>query len=128
MPAQLLQERQDPLGIDIRLGIKAKEQPDPVPGGRNGQGGDDGDFSIGIGPMSEQGSLATRSPRPSHQRHHQEAAFVNKDEGRAYPGSVFFTRGQLTLTQVWMAASSRSMARRCGFWGLQPKECKIRPI
>ena len=78
--------------------------------------------------MPEQGRLAAGCPGPPHKRHHQEAAFVEKDESGAYPGGVFFTRGQSALTQRWMAASSRSMARRCGFWGLQPRECKTRPL
>lgn len=128
MPAQLLQERKNLSGVDVRLRMKAKKQPDAGSIGRDGQSGDDGNLPIRVGPMSEQGSLAARRPRPSHQRHHQEAAFVDKDERRAYARGVFFTRGQSILTQVWMAASSRSTARRCGFWGLQPRECKIRPI
>ena len=36
---------------------------------------------------------------------------------------IMFTRGQSDLTQVAMAVSSRSMARRVGFCGLQPKAC-----
>jgi hypothetical protein len=36
--------------------------------------------------------------------------------------------GQSVLIQRWMAISSRSIARRWGFCGLQPNERKRRPI
>jgi hypothetical protein len=38
----------------------------------------------------------------------------------AQPCGVFFTRGQSVRFQHSMAASSRSTARRSGFWWLQP--------
>jgi len=128
MPAEVLQEGKDLAGVDIGLGMKAEKQLSTVSAGRDGQSGDDGNFPVGVGPMLEQGRLAARRPTSSHQRHHQEAAFVKKNESGAYPSGVFFTLGQSALTQFWMAASSRSTARRCGFWGLQPRECKTRPI
>jgi hypothetical protein len=37
-------------------------------------------------------------------------------------------RGQSTFTHRWIAASSRSRARRSGFWGLQPSLRSTRPI
>ena len=126
MPAEVLQEGKDLAGGDIGLGMKPEKQLNAFSAGRDGQGGDDGNFPVGVCPMPEQGRLAARRPTSSHQRHHQEAAFVKKDESGVYPRGVFFTSGQ--LTQFWMAASSRSMARRCGFWGVQPRECRTRPI
>ena len=128
MPAEMLKERTDRSGVDISLGMKAEEQPDSVSAGRDDQGGDGGNFPIGVGPVPDEGCLTAGCPSPPHQRHHQEAAFVEKDESGAYPSGVFFTRGQSAWTQRWMATSSRSTARRCGFCGLQPRECKIRPI
>lgn len=128
MPAELLEEREDRAGVDIGLGMKAEEQLDTVSVGRDNQGRDGGNFTIGVGPVPDEGCLTGGGPGPPHQRHHQEAAFVEKDESGAYPCGVFFTRGQSAWTQRWIKASSRSTARRCGFWGLQPRECKIRPI
>jgi len=128
MPAEVLQERQDRAGVDIGLGMKAEEQLDAVTLGRDDQGGDNGNFPIGVGPVADEGCLAAGSPGSPHQRHHQESTLVEKDKSGAYAGGVFFTRGQSVLTQDRMASSSRSTARRCGFWGLQPRECKTRPI
>ena len=128
MPAEILKEREDRSGVDVGVGMKPEEQLHSVSAGRDDQCGDGGNFPIEVGPMPEQGRLAAGRPGPPHKRHHQEAAFVEKDESGAYPCSVFFTRGHSALTQSWMAVSSRSMARRWGFWGLQPRECKMRPI
>ena len=128
MPAQILQERKDLAGVDVFLRMKPEKQLDAVPGGRDGQGRDDRNLPITVCSMSEQWRLTARRPCPPHQRHHQKAALVDENERSPYASGVFFTRGQSILTQVWMAASSRSTARRCGFWGLQPRACKIRPI
>jgi hypothetical protein len=43
------------------------------------------------------------------------------------PCGVFFTRGQTDRFHVVTAASSRSTARRSGFWWLQPIWCKSLP-
>ena len=128
MPAKVLQEGKHPAGIDIGLGMKPEKQIDVVAAGGDNQGGDRGNFPIGVGPMVEERSLAPRRPGPPHQRHHQKPALIEKNESGSYPRGVFFTFGQTLLIQVRIASSSRSMARRCGFWGLQPRECRTRPI
>jgi hypothetical protein len=43
------------------------------------------------------------------------------------PCGVFFTRGQTDRFHSAMVASSRSMARRSGFWWLQPIWCRSLP-
>ena len=128
MPAEMLQEGKHPAGVDIGLGMKTKKQGDAVATGRNNQGGDRGNFPIGVGPMAEERSLALGRPCPPHQRHHQKPALIEKNESGAYARGVFFTFGQTLLIQDRIASSSRSTARRCGFWGLQPRECRTRPI
>jgi hypothetical protein len=37
-------------------------------------------------------------------------------------------RGQSSLTHLRISVSSRSWARRWGFWGLHPREWRTRPI
>ncbi len=127
MPAEMLEEGKNPRRRDIGLGMKTKEQSDAVSFGQDDQGRNRGNFPIGVGPVVKERCLARWSPCPPHQRHHQKPAFIEKNEGGAYPSGVFFTFGQTVLIQDRMASSSRSTARRCGFWGLHPRECKIRP-
>lgn len=128
MPAEVLQEREDRRSIDISLGMKAEEQLDAVTVGRDDERGDNGNFPIGVGPVPQQRCLSPGSPGSPDQWHHEEAALVEKNKSGAYTRGVFFTLGQSILTQDRMASSSRSTARRCGFWGLQPRACKTRPI
>jgi hypothetical protein len=48
----------------------------------------------------------------------------DKDEGSVQSPGFFLMRGQSFFSQVWTASSSRSTARRWGFWGLQPSRCR----
>ena len=88
---------------------------------------DDGDSLAPIARAQER-SLAAWGPGLDHVRNQQESGFVDEDEGGAQPRSVFFTRGQSFCFQRWMACSSRSTARRSGFWWLQFRLCINRPI
>jgi hypothetical protein len=88
---------------------------------------DDGDSLAPIA-MAQERSLAPWGPRLDHVRNQQESGFVDEDEVGAQPRSVFFTRGQSFCFQRWMACSSRSTARRSGFWWLQFRLCINRPI
>ena len=93
----------------------------------NGDSRDDGDSLASIG-MTQDRSLATRSPGLDHGGDQQESGFVDEDEVGAQPRSVFFIRGQSFCFQRSMACSSRSTARRSGFWWLQFRLCINRPI
>ena len=95
--------------------------------GTDGDSRDDGD-SVSPIPMAQNRSLAPRGPGLDHVGDQQEPGFVDEDEVGAQPRSVFFTRGHSFCFQRWMAGSSRSTARRCGFWGLQCRLCINRPI
>lgn len=69
--------------------------------------------------------LATRSPGPGAVRPLAQTAFVDKDEGFALLLGFFFSPGQVTRFQYWIAASSRSSARPVGRWQLQPNSRRI---
>src|SRR4030042_7187993 len=85
----------------------------------NGDAGDGGDPVMAITMMQNRG-LAYRAPRFKNRRDQEEARFVDKDEVGCQPCGVFFTRGQTDFFHFSMAASSLSIARRSGFWWLQP--------
>lgn len=73
------------------------------------------------------GRLTSRRPSPQHGGNQEETRFVRKDEVGTQPCGVFFTRGQVLRFQRSMARSSRSTARRSGFWWLQLRLCMSRP-
>ena len=69
----------------------------------------------------EKRRLASRRPSLAGRGQQREAALVEKDQRGLQDLGFFFKRGQVRFTQRWMAASSRSRARRAGFCQLQPK-------
>ena len=68
-----------------------------------------------------------RRPSAAIQRLQAEAGFVEKDERRTPSPGLFLIRGQACERHRSIAASFRSAARRCGFCGLKPRPCKMRP-
>lgn len=95
--------------------------------GTDGDGRNHGDSLAPI-PMTQDRSLAPWGPGLDHVGDQQEPGFVGKDEVGAQPRGVFFTRGQSFCFQRAMACSSRSSARRSGFWWLQFRLCINRPM
>jgi hypothetical protein len=71
-------------------------------------------------PVAQQRCVAARRPGAEHGGREHEARFVYEDEVGPQPKGVFFTRGQVFRFQRAIAGSSRSRARRSGFWQLQP--------
>lgn len=95
---------------------------------RDGDRRDHRDALMGTPPLIDDGRTADRRPGAPDERGHEKAALVDKDDARSQPPGVFFTRGHSPRTHSRMASSSRSRARRSGFWGLKPRECSRRPI
>jgi len=92
----------------------------------DGDAGDGRDAVVPI-PMMQDGCLSHGAPGLTDRRDQEEARFVDKDEMGCQPGGVFFTRGQTDRFHSAMAVSSRSTARRSGFWWLQPIRCRSLP-
>ena len=132
MPYQFLQiapkEGYDSVRINIDIGMQTKIKAETVFAWSNAKSGDNGNFLMRTGFLIQDRSLSTRAPSSPYQRGHQHAAFVDKNDMRLQLGSFFLIRGQSTLTHSLILVSSRSLARRSGFWGLQPRSWRIRPI
>ncbi len=127
LPAQLAQEVDD-LGCgDIGLGMEPEVQVELIAAGGHAQGSDDGEPLVSAGALRQERSNTAGRPASSDKRGHQQAGFVEEYEAGSQAGGFFFTRGHSCLTQRWISASSRSTARRCGFWGLQPRSRRRRP-
>lgn len=123
---QLLEELHDPHGVDVGIGQQPEVQADPIAAGRDAQRGDGGDLAVATGALPEHRGVPAQTPGAPYQRGHQQARFVEKDQRRAQARSVFFTRGQSCSIQARMRSSSRSMARRVGCCGENPRPCRIR--
>ena len=127
LPAELTHEVDD-LGCgDIGLGMEPEVQVDPIAAGGHAQGGDEGELLVSARALRQERSTAAGRPASSDKGGHPKAGFVQEDETGSQPGGFFFTRGHSCLTQRWISASSRSTARRCGFWGVQPRSRRRRP-
>lgn len=122
------QEADDPRGRDVGLGIHGKVKSYPLPVRREGQRGDHRDLPMAAPLVIEDGGLTTRRPGPADQGGQQEAALVDKDDVGLQLAGFFLMSGQSTRTQRRTAFSSCSRARRSGFWGLHPMECRSLPI
>ena len=122
------QKPQDPSSRDIGLRIHGKVKSYPLPSRRGGQCSNHRDFPMATPLMVEDGGLTTWCPGPADQGGQQEAALVDKDDVGLQSAGFFLISGHSTRTQRRMAFSSRSRARRSGFCGLHPIECRSLPI
>jgi len=120
--AEHTKETDHGLRVDVGVGVKTEIELYCVARGRNTERGDHRHFLVGSRALPENRRFTTRAPRPPHQRRHQYAALIDENEPCLQARGFFLMRGQCVLTQPSMKSSSRSTARRAGFWGLQPKE------
>lgn len=123
----VLQKFDHTLSIDVGIRMQTEVQRQSITRGNDAQRGDGGDFLVGAGTLAQDGRAASRVPGAAHQRRHQQTGFVEEDQRRSQACGVFFTLGQSCWTQLRMRSSSRSIARRVGFCGENPRPCKRRP-
>ena len=128
LAVQLGEKRHGAPRIDIGVAVQAEVQAHPVPLRRDAQRADHAHFAMRAGALANDGRCAARRPATPDQRRHQKRGFVDEDQPGFQARGVFFTRGQSDLTQVAIAVSSRSRARRAGFCGLQPRVRIKRPM
>lgn len=125
LPQELAQEGGDLFALDVvfvKLAVqRAMESPGTDGDTRNG-----GDSVVAI-PMMHDGGLSDRAPRFAHGRDQEEPGFVDKQDVGRQPCGVFFTAGHTERFHSAIAASSRSIARRSGFWWLHPTWCRSLP-
>jgi len=128
LPGKLPQEREHPRCLDVGRGVQTEIATDGVALGGDTQRGDRRYLLVGPTALIQHRRSPFRRPAPPDVGRHQEAGFVDEHQGGLQPRGVFFTRGHSSLTQRRISLSSRSTARRWGFWGLHPKACRRRPI
>ena len=113
-------------GMEVHVELAAEVEPAVPTAGAQAEGGKDRDSVMALGVPQER-RLAPWGPGAPHQRGQLEPGLIEEDEVGAQPPGVFFTRGHSFLFHRSILASSRSRARRSGFWALQPIWCRSRP-
>lgn len=118
MAAQMSQQMAEK-GTDLRvldvLGVQPVVQAQAMAPGADGNPRDDRD-AIAPGAMAYDRRLPSRGPGVADARDQEEARFVREDDVGREPRGVFFTCTQRWRFHRSTLASSRSRARRSGFW------------
>ena len=107
------------LGVADVVPMAAEVEAEAVALGADGDAGDDRDAVVAV-PVIHVRSVATPRPGPAQGWDQEEARLVDEDDVRPPARGVFFTLGHSLRIQRAMRSSSRSRARRSGFWGLNP--------
>ena len=128
VPAQVPQQvPEEVMHLVLRdiLRMHAEVQPEPTSSRTDRKAADHGDAIAAVVVAMDRG-LPDRRPGAPHGRDHHEAGFVGKDDIGTQPRGVFFTCGQRLRFHCSILSSSRSSARRSGFWQLKPSSCSSR--
>lgn len=128
LPAKMAEKFDHSFRVDIGIGMETEVEMDTVAGGSYAQRGNGGDLLATAGSLVQNRSDTAGRPTASDQRGHQHTGLVEKNEESLQAIGFFLMRGHSSWTQRWISASSRSLARRSGFWGLHPRERRRRPI
>jgi hypothetical protein len=116
-----------PYAVDVATGPDGKVERDPTSPRRHRQRSDNrGLFSV-ASRLRKNRCLASRGPGPAHERCEEKPALIKENDVCVQSPRFFLMRGQSTLIQRRIAASSRSRAWRSGFCGVQPNDRRTRP-
>src|SRR5712692_11740912 len=111
---------------EVGVRMKMEVEPHAAPVGADGDGRDRRDFVVAVS-MPHDRRVSTRRPGAPDVRDQQKPTFVQEHEMGVQALRVFFTATQRYRFQRATAASSRSTARRSGFWHDQPRPASSRP-
>jgi len=118
MAEEIAKEVGRPLGIDELLRIASPIQPEVPTARRDCQCSSDRNPVVMRAVDLQDGSFPARRQRASHQRRHQEAAFVDQDDICTPTPRTFFIRGHSSRSQRRTSRSSRLYDRTTGFCGV----------
>lgn len=114
--------------VNIGIGMKTEKKTQVASARGYAEGCNDRYFFMGTGLLLQPRCPSARTPGSADEGRHHHAAFVDKDQPGFQSGCFFLRRGHSTLTHCLIPSSSRSTARRSGFWGLHPSAWRRRPI
>ena len=117
--AQQMAEEVADVGVADVVAMATEVKSYPPAHGTDRQSRDDRETIVPVA-MVDPRRLSPRRPRPPKRWNQEEPRLVDEDDVRPLARCVFFTCGQRVRFQRSMRSSSRSSARRSGFWGLRP--------
>lgn len=124
MAQQQPQEHRD-LDVGDVLQVQMAVEPEPSVR-RADRHRRDGRDLVALVAMDQPRCLTTRRPGAADRGHQQKAALVQEGQVRPQAPGFFLSCTHVCRFQWAMAASSRSRARRSGFWYVQPRSAKRR--
>lgn len=80
---QVLEEIHHAGGVDVGVGVQAEIQRYTVASGADAHGGDGRDFLMRSRALSEHRGVSAQAPGATHERRHQQAGFVEKNQCRS---------------------------------------------
>jgi len=128
LPQKMTEKFDHGFRVYIGIGMETEVEIDTVAGGSYTQRSNGGNLFVTAGSLVQDRSDTAGRPTASDQRGHQQTGLVEKNEKSLQAVGFFLMRGHSSRTHRWISASSRSLARRSGFWGLHPTERRRRPI
>lgn len=120
LPQELLEKFDCPVLVKGLVGMQSQQETQAMAARADRHGTDRRNVLVAAARVMKNRRLAGDGPSPSHQRIQEKAGFVLEHEVGRQSRGLFLIRRKSLRTQVAMAASSRSRARRCGFWGVKP--------
>ena len=118
MPEELANE----VAGDIGVGMEPKIEPNASLLRRESQGGYGGDLSMACGALVEQRRASSGRPGATNEGSHHKSALIDEHERSSQARGFFLIRGHFSLIHRLISVSSRSIARRSGLWGDQPRD------
>lgn len=124
LPVQLAKERPHMRGIEVIVRKKPEIKFYTFSFRSDAQRCYCRNFLVRASSLKQDRCIPARRPGTADDRSHKQAAFVYEDNKGFKPRRFFLMRGHSSFIQRLISFSSRSLAVRWGFCGVQPSECR----
>jgi len=124
LPVQLAQEVPNMSGIEVAVRKKPEIKPYTLSLRRDTQRRYCRNFLVRASSLKQDRGISPWRPGSTNDRRHKQTAFVYEDNTGFKPRCFFLIRGHSSFIQRLISFSSRSLAARWGFCGVQPRECR----
>lgn len=124
LTVQMAKEGPHMRGIEVTVRKKPEIKPYTFSIWRDTQRRYCRNFLVRASSLKQGGCIPTWRPASTNDGSHKQPAFVYEDNKGFKPRCFFLMRGHSSFIQRLISFSSRSLAIRWGFCGVQPSECR----